>query len=98
MRDEIETFEYLHRINKDEVFFLLMAMQECKDKGFDFKKCNIDIVLQSDLISKKNTYIFSFYPREVTANNAMEYQVALDDFNVYIDFETKSIIRSCPSI
>lgn len=90
--------DFLHTINKTDAGYLLIGIQEAKSKGFDINGCNIDIILNEDIASQKKTYIISFYPREVTPENAMGYEILLDDLDVYIDAETKTIIRSCASI
>ncbi|WP_086109065.1 hypothetical protein [Xenorhabdus vietnamensis] len=77
---------------------MLIAIQKATDEGFDITDCHIDICFKEDLIDGRKYYIVSFEPREVIPENAMEYEMLLDDFNVRIDADTKKIVSACPSI
>lgn len=99
MSKETKMTEYLlHEIKKNEVSLLLIAIEECKKYNFDMEGCNIDIILQENIKTNQKEYLVSFYPREVTPENVMEYQVLPDDMNVYIDVKTKKVLRAHPSI
>lgn len=92
------TESLLHKIKKNEVSLLLIAIEECKKNSFNVEGCYIDITLRENLKTNKKEYIISFYPREVTPGNVIEYQVLPDDMNVFIDAETNKVLRSHPSI
>ncbi|MDC9598898.1 hypothetical protein [Xenorhabdus anantnagensis] len=98
MGTPIEKYEILHKINKDVAEFLWIAMKKAANDGFDIIGCHIDICYKEDLIEDRKYYIVSFYPREVTPENAMEYELLDDDLNVYIDANTKEIVFACAGV
>ncbi|MDC9589938.1 hypothetical protein PSI23_11655 [Xenorhabdus sp. XENO-10] len=90
-----EKFEILHEINKEVASFLLIAMNQAANEGFDIIDCHIDIHLVEAPIDARKYYAVSFYPIKITSENVMEYnEMALDYFNVNIDANTKNIITT----
>ncbi|OTA16447.1 hypothetical protein Xvie_01901 [Xenorhabdus vietnamensis] len=97
MDTPLEKYEILYTIKKGVAAFLLIAIQKATDEGFDITDCHIDICFKEDLIDGRKYYIVSFEPREVTPENAMEYEKLHDDFTIKIDANTKEVVAAHPS-
>ncbi|MDC9591343.1 hypothetical protein PSI23_19130 [Xenorhabdus sp. XENO-10] len=90
-------FQIFLRIKKDIAALLIRAMERAAQDGFDITDCHINVSFTNDPDTHRNRYIVHFYPREITAENVMDYERLPDDFGVRFDAETKEIIGACPS-
>lgn len=98
MRIQSEKIDRLYELESSVFEYLLIAVDEARDNGFNIAGCNVSIFQKEYLETHRKEYMIHFSPVKITPENASEYELVQDDFGVYIDVITKKVIRSCSSI